>query len=127
MPIACAVGQLADAGTPTRTGRTRDRGWSAGHLDAMVEVVERPTLARCAVNDHPEPRRNRRQLAELRISGGKLVFPGSDEAIAAGCTCNPDRNNYGFGSLQPNDHIILIVRDDCPIHELVSGPVDPFD
>jgi hypothetical protein len=74
----------------------------------------------------PKPKRHR-QLAELRISGGKLILPGSDEAIAAGCTCSPERNNYGFGSLQPNDHVMLIVRDDCPVHELISGPVDPFD
>jgi hypothetical protein len=59
------------------------------------------------------PKRHRIQLAELRVHAEEFLVPGSDQAIAAGCTCSPERNNYGRGIDQPDGHVILIVADHC--------------
>jgi hypothetical protein len=75
----------------------------------------------------PAPKKRRIQLAELRVHANEFLLPGSDPAIAAGCTCSPERNRHGQGIVQPNGNVILIVADHCPIHTLISGPVDPFD
>lgn len=35
--------------------------------------------------------------------------PGSDEAVANGCTCPRDDNDYGKA-------VMFIVAEDCPLH-----------
>jgi hypothetical protein len=63
-----------------------------------------------------------RRTAELQISGGTPTLPGSAQAVAAGCTCNPRRNNHGLGHLLPNRQVLLVISFDCPLHHLVTAP-----
>jgi hypothetical protein len=55
--------------------------------------------------------------------GGKIRYrPGSAEAIAAGCTCDPVKNRNGEGAGIHDDHLRFITRNGCPVHELVDQP-----
>ncbi|MGH4011160.1 MAG: hypothetical protein ACRDTH_23870 [Pseudonocardiaceae bacterium] len=58
------------------------------------------------------------------LIAGIPMLPGAPEAVAAGCACDPDRNNYGRG-YKRGDDVQLVVKDDCPVHLKVEGPVDP--
>jgi|GEM_PF-6149981 len=64
---------------------------------------------------------SRRHATELRISGATITLPGSAQAVAAGCTCNPRRNNNGLGRTLPNDQVLLVISYDCPLHELFTA------
>lgn len=63
-----------------------------------------------------------RRTAELQISGGTPTLPGSAQAVSAGCTCNPRRNNHGLGHLLPNRQVLLVISFGCPLHRLVAAP-----
>ena len=47
--------------------------------------------------------------------------PGSDEAIAAGCTCPVIDNDYGRGCMggvkDEQGRTVFVIRLDCPVHE----------
>ena len=47
--------------------------------------------------------------------------PGSDEAIAAGCTCPVIDNDYGRGCMggvkDEQGRTVFVIRMDCPVHE----------
>lgn len=45
--------------------------------------------------------------------------PGSPEAVAQGCTCSPEDNNYGRGAVSvadPYPGTVWIIWYDCPVH-----------
>jgi hypothetical protein len=62
---------------------------------------------------------------ELRERGGIRYRPGADDAIAAGCLCDPVTNNAGRGGAARDDGIAFIFRRDCPIHlQIPLGPAE---
>jgi hypothetical protein len=63
-------------------------------------------------------------FVKLPFIEGRPLLPGRPDAVEAGCTCNPERNNYGFGHPY-DDGVQMVVKDDCPIHPHVTGPADP--
>jgi hypothetical protein len=44
--------------------------------------------------------------------------PGSPEAIAEGCTCDPVINSNGRGTVSASGQVAFIPNDDCPLHGL---------
>ncbi|MDT7740945.1 MAG: hypothetical protein QOE59_23 [Actinomycetota bacterium] len=58
--------------------------------------------------------------------GGRPILPGSPEAVAAGCICDPDKNDHGRGArFSHGDHIDMVTDNQCEIHRRVK--VDPED
>jgi hypothetical protein len=62
---------------------------------------------------------------KLPYVAGRPLLPGASNATEAGCTCDPERNNYGRGYQRNEDGVEMVVKDDCPVHLQVEGPVDP--
>jgi len=46
--------------------------------------------------------------------------PGSPEAIAQGCTCDPVANNGGLGSARSSGRFVFMPDNDCPLRELAT-------
>jgi hypothetical protein len=46
--------------------------------------------------------------------------PGSTRAIAAGCTCDPERNAHGAGVVDAEPGARHVPHDGCPIHGLAA-------
>jgi hypothetical protein len=44
--------------------------------------------------------------------------PGSPEAIAKGCTCDPVINSGGRGTLSASGQVAFIPDNSCPLHGL---------
>ena len=42
--------------------------------------------------------------------------PGSREAVAAGCICNPRDNRYGRGDMEYGPPPMFVVTIHCPLH-----------
>ena len=56
--------------------------------------------------------------------GGKPILPGSPEAVAAGCICDPEDHDHGRGARSPDgDQVDMVTNDQCQIHRRVE--VDP--
>jgi hypothetical protein len=64
-------------------------------------------------------------FVKLPYVAGAPLLPGAPNATEAGCTCSPERNNYGRGYRWGDDGVEMAVEDDCPVHLRVEGPVDP--
>jgi hypothetical protein len=62
---------------------------------------------------------------KLPYVAGAPLLPGAPNATEAGCTCSPERNNYGRGYRPRDDGVEMVVEDDCPVHLRLEGPVDP--
>jgi len=62
---------------------------------------------------------------KLPYVNGMPLLPGAPKATDAGCSCDPERNNYGRGYRHADDGVEMAVKDDCPVHLRVSGPADP--
>jgi hypothetical protein len=58
---------------------------------------------------------------ELSAGGAIRYRPGAADAVAAGCTCDPAKNNAGAGGLH-DDHHVFIFRKDCPLHPEIGPP-----
>jgi hypothetical protein len=57
----------------------------------------------------------------------KPVRPGTPEAEAAGCLCRFETNlAAGFLSAErgDEDEVIVVIHQDCPVHEIISKPMD---
>lgn len=52
---------------------------------------------------------------ELTEAGGIRYRPGAATALAAGCLCDPGKNNAGHG-MRGDDNHAFIFRKDCPVH-----------
>ena len=52
------------------------------------------------------------------------MSPGSDEAIAAGCTCPVIDNGYGRGCMggvkDEQGRTVFVISGDCPLHGIVE-------
>jgi len=59
---------------------------------------------------------------KLPYVAGAPLLPGAPNATEAGCTCSPERNNYGRGYRRGDDGVEMAVKDDCPVHLRVEGP-----
>jgi hypothetical protein len=47
----------------------------------------------------------------------KLKYaPGSPDAVAASCTCDPEKNNHGRGQESTTGSVYMITKEDCPLH-----------
>jgi hypothetical protein len=58
--------------------------------------------------------------------GGRPILPGSPEAVAAGCICDPGKNDHGRGARSSHDdHVDMVTDSRCEIHRRVQ--VDPED
>lgn len=44
--------------------------------------------------------------------------PGSPEAAAEGCTCSPELNNRGAGTIGPDGRPRFVCDRECPLHGL---------
>jgi hypothetical protein len=62
---------------------------------------------------------------KLPYVAGMPLLPGAPNATKAGCTCDPERNNYGRGHQRNEDGVEMVVEDSCPVHLRVEGSVDP--
>lgn len=62
---------------------------------------------------------------KLPYVAGMPLLPGAANATEAGCTCDPERNNYGRGYRHGDDGVEMAVKDNCPVHLRVKGPADP--
>ena len=62
---------------------------------------------------------------KLPYVAGMPLLPGARNATEAGCTCSPERNNYGRGYRHGDDGVEVAVKDDCPVHLRIEGPIDP--
>lgn len=47
--------------------------------------------------------------------------PGSNAAIAAGCTCARIDNHYGLGTIV-NGEARFVISGDCPLHGRMDAP-----
>jgi hypothetical protein len=61
---------------------------------------------------------------KLPYVAGAPLLPGAPNATEAGCTCSPEQNNYGRGYRPRDDGVEMAVKDDCPVHVKVEGPMD---
>ena len=53
------------------------------------------------------------------MENGNVPAPGSDEAIAMGCTCPVLDNNHGKGyTLGPDGEVLFCYTVGCPVHEV---------
>jgi hypothetical protein len=53
--------------------------------------------------------------------GGRPILPGSPEAVAAGCICDPEKNNQGRGARSSDgDHVDMVTNNQCNIHQRVQ-------
>ncbi|WP_028924528.1 hypothetical protein [Pseudonocardia acaciae] len=61
---------------------------------------------------------------ELDANGKIRYLPGSPDAVAAGCTCDPERNNHGAGmaDLGEGGGVQFVYRNSCPLHQHVRWP-----
>lgn len=65
------------------------------------------------------------RFVKFALVDGKLQFPpGAPDAVAAGCICDPGRNNHGRGHRQGGT-VHVVIKDGCPLHPKIEGPVDP--
>jgi hypothetical protein len=54
---------------------------------------------------------------------GQILAPGHLDALRVGCLCDPEKNNFGRGH-ESGDNVMLIFKDDCPVHQTVSMPLE---
>ena len=48
--------------------------------------------------------------------------PGTQEAIAMGCTCPVEDNNHGKGyTTGPDGEVLFVYSHDCPVHNYGKG------
>jgi hypothetical protein len=67
------------------------------------------------------------RFVKFSLADGQLEFlPGAPDAVAAGCLCDPERNNYGRGHRR-DGAVQMVIKDGCPRHPKIDGPVDPDD
>lgn len=59
---------------------------------------------------------------ELSDEGTIRYPPGAPNAVEAGCTCDPIRNNQGNGAGEHDDGRSFIIKANCPLHELNNDP-----
>ena len=52
--------------------------------------------------------------------GGRPMLPGSPEAVAAGCICDPEKNDHGRGVRTADDGLTLVADVECDIHQRVT-------
>lgn len=65
------------------------------------------------------------KFVKFALADGALRFlPGAPDAVAAGCICDPERNNHGRGH-QRGGSVQMVIKDGCPLHPKVEGPLDP--
>ena len=64
------------------------------------------------------------KYAKLAFAGGRPLLPGHPNAVKAGCICDPVRNNHGWGRRHESG-VQVVIKDGCPVHPKVTGPVDP--
>lgn len=65
------------------------------------------------------------KFVKLTLRDGAVAhLPGSPPALEAGCICDPERNNYGRGHWG-GDAVQMVIKDGCPLHPKIEGPVDP--
>ncbi|MGH3824448.1 MAG: hypothetical protein ACRDRA_16690 [Pseudonocardiaceae bacterium] len=65
------------------------------------------------------------KFVKLALTDGALRYPpGSPHAVEAGCICDPERNNFGRGR-GAGDAVQMIIKDGCPLHPKIEGPLDP--
>ncbi|MDQ3901783.1 MAG: hypothetical protein M3319_15530 [Actinomycetota bacterium] len=64
------------------------------------------------------------RYVKLPYVAGAPLLPGAPNATEAGCTCSPERNNYGRGYRRGDHGVEMAVEDDCPVHLKVEGPGD---
>ncbi|MGH3754113.1 MAG: hypothetical protein ACRDRP_15735 [Pseudonocardiaceae bacterium] len=65
------------------------------------------------------------KFVRFALADGRLQFlPGAPDAVAAGCICDPGRNNHGRGHRQ-GSAVQMVIKDGCPLHPKIEGPVDP--
>ncbi len=54
------------------------------------------------------------------------VRPGTPEAARHGCLCNFERNLQGeLMSDRMDDDVLVVIHEDCPLHEVIKSPIDP--
>ena len=58
--------------------------------------------------------------ADADTAGGEEMNPGSDEAIAAGCTCPVIDNGHGRGCMggvtDDKGQTVFVISGGCPLH-----------
>lgn len=61
---------------------------------------------------------------ELDTNGKIRYLPGAPDAMAAGCTCDPVRNNHGAGMADAGHGggVQFVYRNSCPLHQHVRWP-----
>lgn len=65
------------------------------------------------------------KFVKLALADGALRYPpGSPQAVEAGCLCDPERNNFGRGRWG-GDAVQMVIKDGCPLHPKIEGPLDP--
>lgn len=52
--------------------------------------------------------------------GGRPILPGAPEAVAAGCICDPEKNDHGRGIRTADDGLTLVADVECGIHQRVT-------
>ena len=61
---------------------------------------------------------------DQKAAGVGSLSPGSDEAIAAGCTCPVIDNGYGRGCMggvkDEQGRTVFVIRLDCPLHGIAE-------
>ena len=61
---------------------------------------------------------------DQKAAGVGRLNPGSDEAIAAGCTCPVIDNGYGRGCMDgvkdEQGRTVFVIRLDCPLHGIAE-------
>jgi hypothetical protein len=64
-------------------------------------------------------------FVKFALADGKLQYlPGAPDAVAAGCLCDPGRNNFGRGH-RKGSAVQMVIKSGCPLHPKIDGPVDP--
>jgi hypothetical protein len=133
-----AFAQIQGQGHPHRDEGSGEAMPMTAQIDDLVEkwaTEEQETGEQPAPRDMIRVKTDDEEYVLLPWPGGTYVklpyvagaplLPGAPNATEAGCTCSPERNNYGRGYRPRDDGVEMVVEDDCPVHLKVEGPADP--
>ena len=58
------------------------------------------------------------------MTSNAVPNPGSEKAVAKGCTCARMDNCYGRGAYSINGKVMFWISGDCPLHAKPRHPTD---
>ena len=69
--------------------------------------------------------RDPRQAVTIKFKP-PITRPGTPEAHRHGCLCRFESNLQAafLSAKRPDEDVLVVIHDDCPIHQIVRAPMD---